>query len=70
MLLRGVDMTTGATLRIVVVAPDTLNAAADDSIAESEAQRSRWLRVGLLESGYKRNGKWQLAAWQSTPIPA
>ena len=45
-------MTTAATLRIVVVAPDNLATDADDSAAESEAQRSRWLRVGLLESGY------------------
>ena len=52
MLLRVVTMTTAATLRIVVVAPDTLTADADDSAAESEAQGSRWLRVGLLESGY------------------
>ena len=52
MLLPVVDMTTAATLRIVVVAPDTLAAEADDSAAEFEAQRSRWLRVGLLESGY------------------
>ena len=52
MLLPVVDMTTAATLRIVVVAPDTLAADADDSAAESEAQRARWLRVGLLESGY------------------
>ena len=52
MLLPVVDMTAAATLRIVVVAPDTLAADADDSAAESEAQRARWLRVGLLESGY------------------
>ena len=45
-------MTTAETLRIVVVAPDSLASHADDSAAESEAQRSRWLRVGLLESGY------------------
>ena len=45
-------MTTAATLRIVVVAPDSLAADAHDSAAESEAQRSRWLRVGLLEGGY------------------
>ena len=52
MLLPVVDMTAAATLRIVVVAPDNLATDADDSAAESEAQRSRWLRVGLLESGY------------------
>ena len=52
MLLPVVDMTAAATSRIVVVAPDNLATDADDSAAESEAQRSRWLRVGLLESGY------------------
>jgi two-component system, response regulator / RNA-binding antiterminator len=45
-------MTTTETLRIVVVAPDSLASHADDCAAESEAQRSRWLRIGLLESGY------------------
>jgi response regulator NasT len=45
-------MSTAENLRIVVVAPDSLAAPADDPDAGSEAERSRWLRIGLLESGY------------------
>ena len=45
-------MTTVETLRIVVVAPDSLVTDVDDPVADSEVQRSRWLRIGLLESGY------------------
>jgi response regulator NasT len=39
-------------LRIVLVAPDSLIADPADPTSASEAQRSRWLRIGLLESGY------------------
>ena len=39
-------------LRIVIVAPDTLAPEPGDSTSEVEIQRSRWLRIGLLESGY------------------
>ena len=45
-------MSTAENLRIVVVAPDSLEAPADDPAADSEAERSRWLRIGLRESGY------------------
>jgi response regulator NasT len=38
------------TLRIVIVAPDL--APAGDAAAETEAERSRLLRIGLLENGY------------------
>ena len=44
-------MSTAQNPRIVVVAPDSLEAPADDPAADSEAERSRWLRIGLLESG-------------------
>ena len=39
------------SLRIVVVAPD-LNVADDDLQALQQAERSRALRIGLLENGY------------------
>lgn len=39
-------------LRIVIVAPDSLLADGTDSRAFTEAERSRTLRIGLLESGY------------------
>ena len=45
-------MTTAEPLRIVVVAPDSLMFDVDDSAADAEVQRSRWLRIGLLEGGY------------------
>ena len=41
------------SLRIVIVAPDSL--AAEDPTednAEAQAERSRSLRIGLLENGY------------------
>ena len=38
--------------RIVIVAPDTLQPAADDEAAALEAERSRSLRIGLLQAGY------------------
>ena len=40
------------TLRIVIVAPDSLASGAADASSESEVERSRCLRIGLLESGY------------------
>jgi len=40
------------SLRIVIVAPESLVPAADDDEAQVEAQRSRSLRIGLLASGY------------------
>lgn len=38
--------------RIVIVAPDTLTPEPDDEAAAIEAERSRSLRIGLLEAGY------------------
>ncbi len=38
--------------RIVIVAPDTLHAEPGDDAAALEAERSRSLRIGLLEAGY------------------
>ena len=43
-------MAPGPSLRIVIVAPDTLDG--DESHSEGEAERSRSLRIGLLEHGY------------------
>ena len=45
-------MATPPILRIVIVAPDSLAADPSDPASNTEAQRSRWLRIGLLESGY------------------
>ena len=44
-------MSPEARLRIVIVAPDTLAADPGDSQAEIEADRSRCLRIGMLQSG-------------------
>jgi len=38
--------------RIVIVAPDTLVPEPGDEVAAIEAERSRSLRIGLLEAGY------------------
>ena len=38
--------------RIVIVAPDTLVAKPGDEAAALKAERSRSLRIGLLEAGY------------------
>ena len=43
-------MPPAQSLRIVIVAPDSLDA--DPADAPGEAQRSRSLRIGLLEHGY------------------
>ena len=45
-------MTPAQVLRIVIVAPDSLAANPGDPWEESEARRSRSLRIGLLENGY------------------
>lgn len=42
----------GQKLRIIVVAPETLTPDIQDEYAAQEAERSRALRIGLLESGY------------------
>ena len=39
-------------LRIVVVAPDLSVADQEDAYAVSQAERSRSLRIGLLENGF------------------
>ncbi|MDR3367811.1 ANTAR domain-containing protein [Rhodoferax sp.] len=39
-------------LRIVVVAPDLALPAPDDDYARTQAERSRSLRIGLLENGF------------------
>jgi len=44
-------MNPAAPLRIVIVAPDTLAADPRDAHAEVEAERSRRLRIGLLQNG-------------------
>jgi response regulator NasT len=43
---------SGQKLRIIVVAPETLTPDLQDEHAAQEAERSRALRIGLLESGY------------------
>jgi two-component system, response regulator / RNA-binding antiterminator len=45
-------MTPSHSLRIVVIAPDTLEPDADDTHAVEQAERSRLLRLSLLENGY------------------
>lgn len=39
-------------MRIVIVAPDSLLSDSNDTEAATEAERSRSLRIGLLENGY------------------
>lgn len=45
-------MTPSQSLRLVVIAPDTLIPDAQDEDAVEQAERSRQLRIGLLENGY------------------
>ncbi|WP_119155783.1 ANTAR domain-containing response regulator [Caldimonas tepidiphila] len=45
-------MKPAPALRIVIVAPDTLAPEPDDEPAWWQAERSRSLRIGLLEGGY------------------
>lgn len=45
-------MADPAALRIVIVAPETLAPDPTDAYARWEAERSRSLRIGLLEGGY------------------
>jgi two-component system, response regulator / RNA-binding antiterminator len=45
-------MTPAQSLRIVVVAPESLSPDEADAHAVEQAERSRQLRIGLLESGY------------------
>ncbi|MBA2675588.1 ANTAR domain-containing protein [Ramlibacter sp.] len=45
-------MTPSHALRLVVIAPDSLSPDASDTEAMDLAERSRALRIGLLENGY------------------
>jgi two-component system, response regulator / RNA-binding antiterminator len=45
-------MTPSQSLRLVIIAPDLVHGVADDDTAQALAERSRQLRIGLLESGY------------------
>ena len=45
-------MTPSQSLRLVVIAPDLVASEADDANAMQLAERSRQLRIGLLENGY------------------
>ena len=45
-------MALAPSLRIAIVAPDSLDADAPDAQSDTEAERSRSLRIGLLEHGY------------------
>ena len=45
-------MTPSESLRLVVIAPDSLDPDATDDYAMEQAERSRQLRIGLLENGY------------------
>jgi response regulator NasT len=45
-------MSFSPALRLVVIAPDTLVPDADDAYAVEQAERSRQLRIGLLENNY------------------
>lgn len=45
-------MNPASALRIVIVAPDTLITDPSDREAEVEAERSRSLRIGMLQNGY------------------
>ncbi|MDP2820026.1 MAG: ANTAR domain-containing protein [Polaromonas sp.] len=45
-------MTPSQSLRLVIIAPDLLEGIATDSDARAQAERSRQLRISLLENGY------------------
>jgi response regulator NasT len=51
-MLLGSGMPPAHALRIVIVAPDSLHVDAPDAESDTEAERSRSLRIGLLEHGY------------------
>lgn len=46
------NLSTTDPLRIVVITPDWIDSGLDDSDARALADRSRSLRIGLLESGF------------------
>ncbi|MGY8903478.1 MAG: ANTAR domain-containing response regulator [Burkholderiales bacterium] len=43
---------SSTSLRLVIIAPDSLTPESEDNHAVLQAERSRQLRIGLLESGY------------------
>jgi response regulator NasT len=45
-------MTPSQSLRLVIIAPDLLDGVSTDAHAREQAERSRQLRIGLLENGY------------------
>lgn len=45
-------MTPSQSLRLVIIAPDLLDGVSTDAHARLQAERSRQLRIGLLENGY------------------
>ena len=45
-------MTPSQSLRLVIIAPDLVHRVSDDEHARALAERSRQLRIGLLECGY------------------
>ena len=45
-------MTPSQSLRLVIIAPDLLDGMSTDENARAQAERSRQLRIGLLENGY------------------
>jgi response regulator NasT len=45
-------MTPSQSLRLVIIAPDLLDGVSTDDHAREQAERSRQLRIGLLENGY------------------
>lgn len=45
-------MTPSQSLRLLIIAPDLQEGIATDSHARAQAERSRQLRIGLLENGY------------------
>ncbi|MDW5443316.1 ANTAR domain-containing response regulator [Polaromonas sp. SM01] len=45
-------MTPSQSLRLVIIAPDLLEGVTTDPHARLQAERSRQLRIGLLENGY------------------
>ena len=51
-ILQNNTMTSSHSLRLVVIAPDMADSDADDERAIELAERSRQLRIGLLENNY------------------
>ena len=45
-------MTPSQSLRLVVIAPDLVHADGDDERMQVLAERSRQLRIGLLQNNY------------------